>query len=152
MYRNIVLAFDGSREGRAALKQGVELARLCQAQVHLLSVLRISAGNEFGEGLFSLEELEGENVRHLRELVDEGLDLIRQYGVEAQGHIAFGQPIEQIPRLAQSVAADLIVVGHRHRGPMARWWQSSLSHGLIDHVDCSVLVAYAPAEIQGTSE
>lgn len=142
MYRNLLLAFDGSAEGRAALQQGVTLARLCGARVHLLSVLKISSGNEYGEGLFSLDDFEGENVRHLRQLVDEGLDLIRAEGVEnVQGHIAFGQPVEQIRKLAGKVDADLVVVGHRHRGPLARWWQSSLSHGLIDQVECSVLIA-----------
>jgi len=141
MYRNLLLAFDGSAEGRAALDQGVGLARLCGATVHLLSVLKISSGNEYGEGLFSLEDFEGEHVRHLRELVDDGLELIRAEGVETvHGHIAFGQPVEQIRNLARKVDADLVVVGHRHRGPLARWWQSSLSHGLIDHLDCSVLV------------
>ena len=141
MYQTILLAFDGSTEGRAALNQGVELARLCNASVHLLSVLRIAAGNEYGEGLFSLDDFEGDNVRHLRALVDEGLSLIRAEGIDrAQGHIAFGQPLEQIPRLAHQIGADLIVVGHRHRGRLARWWQGSLTLGLIDQVDCSVLV------------
>ena len=144
MYRTLVLAFDGSPEGRAALQQGVDLARLCHARVHLLFVLKIAAGAEYGEGLFSLDDFEGENVRHLRELVAEGLALIRAEGVETvHGHIAFGQPVEQIQYLARKVAADLIVVGHHHRGPLARWWQGSLSHGMIDHVDCSVLVALA---------
>ena len=142
MYQTLLLAFDGSPEGRAALRQGVDLARLCHARVHLLSVLKIAAGGEYGEGLFSLDDFEGENVRHLRELVAEGLGLIRAEGIETvHGHIAFGQPVEQIQYLARKVAADLIVVGHHHRGPLARWWQGSLSHGLIDHVNCSVLIA-----------
>lgn len=141
MYQTVLLAFDGSAEGRAALNQGVELARLCDARVHLLSVLRIAAGNEYGEGLFSLDDFEGDEVRHLRELVEEGLTLIRAEGVDsAKGHIAFGQPLELIPQLARLIQADLIVVGHRHRGRLARWWQSSVSRGLIDQVDCSVLV------------
>ena len=39
MYSRILLAYDGSVEGRTALREGAVLARQCGAQVFLLSVL-----------------------------------------------------------------------------------------------------------------
>ena len=39
MYRRIVLAYDGTRAGREALRQGTDLAILCKAQVCLLAVV-----------------------------------------------------------------------------------------------------------------
>ena len=39
MYKRILLAYDGSVEGRTALREGALLARQCGAQVFLLSVL-----------------------------------------------------------------------------------------------------------------
>ena len=39
MYRRILLAYDGSVEGRTALREGALLARQCNAEVFLLSVL-----------------------------------------------------------------------------------------------------------------
>jgi nucleotide-binding universal stress UspA family protein len=38
------------------------------------------------------------------------------------------------------VRADLVVVGHRHRGMMERWWSGSTNAYLIDHIGCSLLV------------
>jgi nucleotide-binding universal stress UspA family protein len=39
MYKRILLAYDGSVEGRTALREGALLARQCVAEVFLLSVL-----------------------------------------------------------------------------------------------------------------
>jgi nucleotide-binding universal stress UspA family protein len=39
MYKRIVLAYDGSVEGRTALRDGALLAKQCRAEVFLLSVL-----------------------------------------------------------------------------------------------------------------
>ena len=41
MYKRILLAYDGSVEGRTALREGALLARQCGADVFLLSVLVI---------------------------------------------------------------------------------------------------------------
>ena len=110
-------------------------------------MLEIAAGTGFGEGIHPVEEFTDGAVGHLRSLVDEGLAQIRQAGItEAHGHIAFGQPVEQISRLAQQTQAGLIVVGHRHRGLLARWWQGSLSQRLIDQSRCSVLIALHPED------
>ena len=39
MYKRSLLAYDGSVEGRTALREGALLARQCRANVFLLSVL-----------------------------------------------------------------------------------------------------------------
>jgi nucleotide-binding universal stress UspA family protein len=39
MYKRILLAYDGSVEGRTALREGALLARQCGAEVFLLAVL-----------------------------------------------------------------------------------------------------------------
>jgi nucleotide-binding universal stress UspA family protein len=43
------------------------------------------------------------------------------------------------------MAADLIVVGHKHLNSWAaRWWRGSISGALIEHAPCSVLVVIVP--------
>ena len=41
MYKRVLLAYDGSVEGRTALREGALLARQCGAEVFLLSVLAV---------------------------------------------------------------------------------------------------------------
>ncbi len=49
MYRKILLAYDGSTEGRRALREGAALARHCNAEVFLLAVVDTSAGLRVAE-------------------------------------------------------------------------------------------------------
>lgn len=49
MYRTILLAYDGSRQGREALDQGAELASLCQTRVYLLAVVAHELGVALAE-------------------------------------------------------------------------------------------------------
>jgi len=44
MYAKILLAYDGSVDGRLALREGAKVARLCQADVFLLAVVNSSTG------------------------------------------------------------------------------------------------------------
>ena len=39
MFKHVLLCYDGSKAGRAALKQGAELAILVGAEVHVLSII-----------------------------------------------------------------------------------------------------------------
>jgi nucleotide-binding universal stress UspA family protein len=43
MYRKVLLAYDGSIEGRRALREGAKLAQLCRAEVFLLAVVELSS-------------------------------------------------------------------------------------------------------------
>ena len=58
MYKRILLAYDGSIEGRTALREGALLARQCSAEVFLLSVLA-----DTGTLLLSEVALAGASVR-----------------------------------------------------------------------------------------
>ena len=49
MYKKVLLAYDGSVEGRRALREGAKLAQLCRSEVFLLAVVEVSV---LDQGLF----------------------------------------------------------------------------------------------------
>ncbi|WP_165102472.1 universal stress protein [Caballeronia sp. SBC2] len=51
-----------------------------------------------------------------REILQEGVNQIREWDVTATGHFATGNPVDQIPRFANSLKIDLIVIGHHPEG------------------------------------
>ena len=53
MYSNFLLAFDGTREGREALREATGLAKRVGAKVHLLSVVHLSPGELMAESGFA---------------------------------------------------------------------------------------------------
>jgi nucleotide-binding universal stress UspA family protein len=80
-----------------------------------------------------------------REILQEGVDWLTQHGVVAQGHFAFGHPIDEITRLANELKVDLVVVGHRSRSGLSRWWMGAGNSLLLDRLSCSILVAVSTA-------
>ncbi|MCO6389116.1 universal stress protein [Aliihoeflea sp. 40Bstr573] len=50
MYGKVLLAYDGSVEGRLALREGAKPARLCGVEVFLLAVVDLSRGFVMAEG------------------------------------------------------------------------------------------------------
>ena len=139
MYRKVLLAYDGSVEGRTALREGARLAQICGAEVFLLAVADISTGMLVAEGFYPggvvIQREAFESV------LAEGVQRLRAMGFSPKARLESGDPGEQIEAVVKEIGADLVVVGHRHYGALTRWWMGSVGKHLIDHVDCSVLVA-----------
>lgn len=142
MYQKIVLAFDGSHESRSALREGALLALRCEAKVWLLCVLSDNAAVAMAEGVQpgAAEQIAAAS----RQLVDEGVGKLKSVGLEATGHVVRGDPADAISNFVREVGADLVVLGHRRRSFLERWWSGKSGAYIIDNVDCSLLVAQQP--------
>lgn len=144
-FHRILLCYDGTREGQHALKDGACLAQELHAQVHVLSVLNHSAWMQ-GADITSSVSIEF-ITESARGLLDEGLQKLAARGLTATGHFAVGDPLDQIPLLANELNVDLIVVGHRHSSRLARWWGGRSDGLLLDRVSCSVLITMGPESV-----
>jgi nucleotide-binding universal stress UspA family protein len=142
-FENILLCYDSTREGRRALLQGAELAQKLGAQTHLLAIAATIVGGHMVA--LPSEVALREEEKNIREVLREGVERLRARGLVATGHLAFGRPIEQIPAVARDLGVDLIVIGHRPCGVMARWWAGPGNAQLLDLVDCSILVSVDPS-------
>lgn len=134
------MAYDGTRECRVALREGAELAQRYGAKVHLLSVMPLSLGISVGEGFNAGTILEND-IEQYRKVLDEGVSRIHDKGLDAEGHLVSGDPVEQIVFFATEHGADLVVLGHVARRGFARWWRSSVGANLLDQLGCSLLIA-----------
>lgn len=143
-YRKILLCYDGSREGRKALRQGANLALALNAETHVLAVVDMRSSIAQSAGLLT-DMACGRFEEAARDILQEGVDWLRERGLQAQGHFAFGHPIDEIAALAESLQVDLVVVGHRCRNGLARWWMGAGNTPLLDRVSCSILVACSSA-------
>lgn len=139
MFKKILMAYDGSREGRAGLFACDAIASFTKAETHLLAVAGMPSSMFLTEG-FLPEELLEEEKKRARDVLDEGVAQLKDHGFSITGHLAVGEPIEEIVRLAKELGADLLVIGHQQKG-VARWWRGSLGKLLIDHAPCSVFIA-----------
>jgi nucleotide-binding universal stress UspA family protein len=101
MYNRILLAYDGSVEGRTALREGALLAKHCGATVFLLSVVGDASAFLAPEVGFA-----GLSVRvedDFTEILDEGVARLKKLGFEPVAKLVRGQPAEEISLISVEV-------------------------------------------------
>ncbi len=140
-YHKILLAYNGSQEGKRALLECAEFAEFHNAETHLLAVASMPPSLFLTEG-FVPEELLEEEKKRTQVVLEEGIKSLTDKGFKAIGHLAVGEPVEEICRLAKDLGADLVVVGHNQNTSFAaRWWKGSVGASLLDYAPCSVLIS-----------
>jgi nucleotide-binding universal stress UspA family protein len=139
MFRKVLLCYDGSAEGRRALRQGADVVTCMKSDAYLLAIVRNLVASAIPEGVTPLfAEREDDRAKAL---LDEGVAWLRERGVTAKGSLEYGNAVDCIAATAGRIGADLIIVGHKPRGALARWWSSSDEESLLQRVTCSILVA-----------
>lgn len=139
MYSTILLAYDGSLEGRLALREGAKLAQTCGARVVLLAVVEHSS--EVYVGDVSTVYVSPDRTDEVRQVLDEGAARLVRMGLAHETRLETGAAAERIASVAHEIGADLVVVGHHKQGVMARWLLGSVTTSLSDSLNCSLLVA-----------
>jgi nucleotide-binding universal stress UspA family protein len=140
MFNRILLAYNGSREGKSALLASAEIAAFAKSEVHLLAVAGMPSSMFLTEG-FLPEELLEEEKKRAQEVLNEGISQLQQRGFKVAGHLAVGEPVEEICRLASGIKCDVIVVGHQQKASWAsRWWRGSVGKSLLDCSPCSIYI------------
>jgi nucleotide-binding universal stress UspA family protein len=138
MYQKILLAYDGSPDGREALAQVKNIASMSGATVRLLAIIDPSENMLVVEGMSFVPD----NQRFVTQSVlDAGVKRLQGAGCAATNDLKYGNPAEQIVLSAREMEADLIVIGHRDQGSLARWLNGSVGASILRHPPCSVLVA-----------
>jgi nucleotide-binding universal stress UspA family protein len=138
MYRRVLLAYDGSREGQTALREGALLAKACDADVFLLSVAEANVFVGLAEAGHASAGAQHE--ASFQQVLDEGAGRLRALGFQPKTRLITGEPAQEIIAYAREIGADLVVVGRRRRTLLKRWCTESIDAALSDHLTCSVLI------------
>ena len=139
MFKKVLLCYDGTVEGRRALRQGADVAMAMKANTYLLAICRNMLSTAVPEGITpELVRCEEETAQAL---LAEGVEWLKDHGMPAEGQLVYGNPMVHIPEVASRIGADLIVIGHRYRNRLAKWWSEDEGSTLLHKVSCSILVA-----------
>ena len=141
MYETIVVPTDGSSQSDAAVDHAVELARHHGSEVHVLYVAdsnRDSLTTQGGEVVDALEQEGDQIVSEAVERADAGTDIA--------GEVLTGDPVETILDYADSVDADLVVMGTAGRRGLDRFLLGSTTERVVRLSSVPVLTVRAQAE------
>lgn len=139
MYRTILLAYDGTIEGRLALREGARLAQICNAEVVLLAVVDMSIGASMAGT--AVPYASPYDMDEYKKILDEGVARLKRMGLSPRARFETGDPADRIVTVANYVQADLVVVGHHKYGLLSRWLHPSVTAALVDRLSCSLLIA-----------
>jgi nucleotide-binding universal stress UspA family protein len=138
MYRNILLAYDGTLEGRIALREGALLAKQCGANVVLLAVVD-SAAYVHVSAEAGVAYVPEDRTEDFQIILDEGGVRLTRLGIVHTAQLRTGDPVTCIVDVAKETGADLVVIGHHRQGALARWLLGSVTGSLIVRLNCSLL-------------
>ena len=138
MFKKILVGYDGSRGGRAALEHAAALAREAKAQ---LTALWVRQPLPRHADLPGEPEGEAEAARdYFEERKREVEELAKQFAIPIGCESRSGHAAKVIVTFAKDSGCDLVVVGHSDHSELWGRLLGDTADRISDHAHCSVLI------------
>ncbi len=137
MFKNILLAFDGSDHAIKAARLAKELVELNQAELWLV-VAYDPLPAYLGEPYMDISM--DERLKYAREVLEAGVKELGNLPRPLRTEIIEGPPAEAILKVAAARQVDLIVMGTRGLGQLVGLLVGSQSQKVVSHAECPVLL------------
>lgn len=145
MYKNILVAVDGSKQSEGAFKEAMNIAKRNNATLHVLYVIE-ETGNYFGELTISL----GNVMEELRKTQEDKMKVWEEKAKEqsvpsVMTYVMYGYPKALIAHFDEpEEPIDLIVIGKTGLNGLERALVGSTTSYVVNHSDVNVLVVNSP--------
>ncbi|PTL39519.1 universal stress protein [Alkalicoccus saliphilus] len=138
MFKNILLAGDGSQHSLRACEKAVYIAERTEGAhiklIHVVDDLPIRTD-------VMDEEMKPRDIpEHRRRRVQHLIDYLEETGVSFEVKHVFGEPGPTIVREANDNAADLVIIGSRGLNQFQQMVLGSVSHKVAKRADCPVMI------------
>lgn len=140
--KTLLVPIDSNKEGDLVANKAIEIASAFEAKVHLVHVTSISnkeiVDTDQGVEYISQETLNDyeKEMATLNSFKARFLDA----GILSEAHLLQGEPHKQILKLADSINADLIVLGLINHSALYKVFVGSVSNEVIKGTKTSVLL------------
>ncbi len=149
MKQKLLVPIDGSQPSLRGLDVAIGLARTMDADIVLVHVVdntkvaRLSYGEpSVVEPLF--EELRQEGERYLAEA-----EAAIKSGIVTSSQVAYGNPADEIGKIASEIGASMIVMGSHGRTGLRHLLMGSVAEGVIRNAKVPVVIVPAHADDNG---
>ena len=136
-YETILIPTDGSHSAERGVEHGLGIAGDNGSVVHFVRIIdesRHGTTPALSNYELALEELESEATSELRELAERA----EARGIDTETYSHRGRPHEEIVEYAESVDADLIVMGKHGHGGSETPHVGSVADRVLRTADCPV--------------
>ncbi len=136
-YQHILIAIDLTEDCHPVIERAQSLARASNAKLSLVHIVEPMAMAFGGDVPMDLSMLQQQQFEQARERLDAFASRYPELQPE-QRHLAYGQPRQEIHRLAAEQRCDLVVVGSHGRHGLALLLGST-ANDLLHGAPCDVL-------------
>jgi nucleotide-binding universal stress UspA family protein len=136
----IVIATDGSDSAREALEFGLDLAAEQDATACVVHVAPSVDAMPCASFMVLTPSIPHELCEHDREPLNEAVQIASEKGVDVETELLKGHPADEIVAFADTIDADLIVVGTRGHGSIASALLGSVSRDVLHESRRPVLI------------
>jgi nucleotide-binding universal stress UspA family protein len=136
MFKTILVAYDGSEAADNALEHACVLARKFGATIDVISVVHRPL---IGDDVETTAEID-QGLRRTERAVTRLRNRTRDHGLEINFLTLVGQPEDRIVARAESIDADLIVMGCRGISAIERWLTGSTVRQVMGRSERAMLI------------
>jgi nucleotide-binding universal stress UspA family protein len=138
MFKNILVAWDGSRHAKRALAEAIDIARTQDGRLTLLTVaapLRVWAGP------YVPPISEHDLIVAAEKIAEEGEALVPD-GIAVSSRTAAGDAGLELLKRVEAAGHDLVAMGSRGRRAVRSAVLGSVSHYVLNHAHVPVLIIH----------
>lgn len=138
MFSKVAVAYDGSDGSKKALRHAVDLAHCIGTELNSITVeesLPMYVGTPE-----EAEIIQDQMANYVRQLARDARALAAEKGVVLNPYAITGHEVGAIVDFIGSGGYDLLIIGSRGHSKLYELLIGSTAHGLVNAVNCSVLV------------
>jgi nucleotide-binding universal stress UspA family protein len=147
MFRNVLVAIDGSEHSAAALKEAGDLAAATRAKLTIMTAFKIDGSSTVSawstnmtvEEMDALRGVRRRIAEHAKEFVERARSQVPS-GVSCEAFAVEETPTQGILDQIRSGRHDLVVLGSRGHGPLSSLILGSVSQNVLHHSTVPVLI------------
>lgn len=144
MFKKILVPSDGSEGSLEALKKALDLQKLCDSELLILTVFRHHSLLEASLSMVRPEQPENMDDA-MRSYAKEVSEVCKKFALDngstkVRAFVKGGQPSRTIVSFANTHEADLIIIGSRGNGDLEGFLLGSVSHKVTSLAACPVMV------------
>jgi nucleotide-binding universal stress UspA family protein len=140
MFKNILIATDGSETSQKAARMGIDLAKTHNAKVksvYVADTSRLGYLSDYIQYSGMIRELMLKEGRDATDAVEE---LAKAIGVVCEKIILEGRPSDELLRISQESNVDLLVMGSIGRGGLDRFLLGSVAEKVVQHSKVPIML------------
>lgn len=138
--KTLLVPIDSNKEGDLVASKAIEIASAFEAKVHLVHVTSVSNKDAFDEGIEYIPQEAMNDYDKEMTTLNAFKARFSEAGILCEGHLLQGVPQKQILKLAESINADLIILGLINHSTLYKVFVGSVSNEVIKGTKTAVLL------------